>query len=55
VIESAQRAYDREGDAFEQSVEADATTLAARRVIRLASSGRTAGPAHDARSVLVLS
>lgn len=54
VIESAQDAYRREGDAFEQSVEADATTLAARRVMLLASTKR-AGAAHDARTVHVLS
>ena len=55
VIESAQLAYSREGEAFEQTVEADATTLAARRVIRLASKGRAADAGHDARSVTVLS
>lgn len=55
VIESAQLAYAREGDTFEQSVEADATTLAARRIIRLAAQGPAGGAAHDARSVMVLS
>lgn len=55
VIESAQLAYNRGGDAFEQSVEADATTLAARRLILLASTERVGGAAHNARSVLVLS
>lgn len=55
VIESAQLAYAREGDAFEQSVEADATTLAARRVIRIASSGRRETAARSTKDVFVLS
>lgn len=39
VLESAQRSYARDGDDFERSVPADATTLAARRVLRLADQG----------------
>ena len=55
VVESAQLAYAREGDAFEQSVEADATTLAARRILRLACDAEAQGAAYYAKSVLVLS
>jgi phenylpropionate dioxygenase-like ring-hydroxylating dioxygenase large terminal subunit len=40
VLESAQLAYDREGDAFERSVEADAPTLLVRRIIAAAAAGR---------------
>lgn len=54
VLESAQVAYDREGDDWEQSVEADATTLAARRAVRLAVQGRRP-PDSDVRHLCVLS
>jgi phenylpropionate dioxygenase-like ring-hydroxylating dioxygenase large terminal subunit len=47
VMESAQRAYDTEGDGFERSVEADAPTLAARRIVQWAAEG--AWPAEKAR------
>ena len=40
VLESAQLAYQAEGADFERSVEADAPTLLARRVIRMAAAGR---------------
>jgi nitrite reductase/ring-hydroxylating ferredoxin subunit len=40
VMESAQLAYAAEGADFERSVEADAPTLLARRVIRMAVAGR---------------
>jgi phenylpropionate dioxygenase-like ring-hydroxylating dioxygenase large terminal subunit len=40
LMESAQLAYVSEGDDFERSVEADAPTLLARRIIRLAAAGR---------------
>ena len=40
VMESAQLAYQAEGAAFERSVEADAPSLLARRVIRMARAGR---------------
>jgi len=40
VMESAQLTYMAEGDGFERSVEADAPTLLARRIIRLAAAGR---------------
>ena len=40
VLESAQISYDREGDAFERSVEADAPGLLARRILALAADGR---------------
>ncbi len=40
VMESAQLNYMAEGDGFERSVEADAPTLLARRVIRMARAGR---------------
>jgi hypothetical protein len=40
VMESAQLAYQTEGADFERSVEADAPTLLARRVIRMAAAGR---------------
>jgi len=40
VLESIQRAFAREGHAFERSVEADAPTLLARRVYELAVAGR---------------
>ena len=46
VMESAQQSYDREGDAFERSVEADATTLRARKIIVLARDGRWPGDAN---------
>jgi phenylpropionate dioxygenase-like ring-hydroxylating dioxygenase large terminal subunit len=39
VLESAQTSYDREGDGFEQSVEADAPTLLARRILAFAAKG----------------
>ena len=39
VLESSQPWYDREGSSFECSVEADASTLMARRVIKLAATG----------------
>lgn len=55
VLESAQRAYAQEGDAFEQGVEADATTLAARRAVRLAVQGRIAEAFPGNRSLCVLS
>jgi len=38
-MESAQLNYAIEGDGFERSVEADAPTLLARRIVRLASIG----------------
>jgi nitrite reductase/ring-hydroxylating ferredoxin subunit len=40
VMESAQLAYQAEGADFERSVEADAPSLLARRVIRMARAGR---------------
>lgn len=40
VLESAQLNYAVEGDGFERSVEADAPTLLARRIVRLAREGR---------------
>ncbi|MDQ2860715.1 MAG: aromatic ring-hydroxylating dioxygenase subunit alpha [Pseudomonadota bacterium] len=40
VLESAQRAFAREGHGFERSVEADAPTLLARRIHALACAGR---------------
>jgi phenylpropionate dioxygenase-like ring-hydroxylating dioxygenase large terminal subunit len=40
ILESAQEAYDRYGEGFERSVEADAATLLARRVWELAAAGR---------------
>jgi nitrite reductase/ring-hydroxylating ferredoxin subunit len=40
LIESAQMAYDREGNAFEKSVEADAATLLARQIVKLAEEGK---------------
>ncbi len=55
VLESAQRAYAREGDRFEQSVEADATTPAARRAVRLAVQGRMPEAFPGNRSPRVLS
>lgn len=55
VLESAQVAYMYEGDAFEQSVEADATTLAARRSVRLALQGRGEEAFSHNRSMCVLS
>jgi phenylpropionate dioxygenase-like ring-hydroxylating dioxygenase large terminal subunit len=55
VLESAQRAYAAEGDAFEQSVEADATTLAARRLIALAGRGDRQPDTQTNRVVNVLS
>jgi phenylpropionate dioxygenase-like ring-hydroxylating dioxygenase large terminal subunit len=36
LIESAQFTYEKEGDAFERSVEADAATLLARQIVKLA-------------------
>jgi hypothetical protein len=39
VMESAQPWYDREGNNFERSVEADASTLMARQIIKLAAEG----------------
>jgi len=42
VLESAQLAYDAEGDGFERSIEADAPSLAVRRIVRWAAQGRTA-------------
>lgn len=53
VLESAQRAYAVEGQDFERSVEADATTLAARRLIALANQDTAA--ANTKRAVLVRS
>ena len=47
VLESAQRAHDTWGAGFERSVEADAPTLAARRIVRWAREGQW--PAHKAR------
>jgi phenylpropionate dioxygenase-like ring-hydroxylating dioxygenase large terminal subunit len=55
VLESAQRAYTLEGDAFEQSVEADATTLAARRLIALAARPDARAMPETRRVVSVLS
>ena len=51
VMESAQRNYAAEGDGFERSVEADAPTLLARRIVRVAREGgwprdRDRLPAH---------
>lgn len=43
LLESAQRAYDREGGEFENSVGADTSTLLARRIIALAAQGRWPG------------
>jgi len=40
VMESAQLNYQAEGDGFERSVEADAPTLLARRIMRMAVAGR---------------
>ena len=40
LLESAQRAYDREGAEFENSVGADTSTLLARRIIALAAQQR---------------
>lgn len=54
VLESAQRAYVTEGDGFERSVEADATTLAARHVIALAARDPVS-TTKTKRTVLVLS
>ena len=39
IVESAQPWYDREGGDFERSVEADASTLLARKIVALASRG----------------
>lgn len=39
LLESAQIAYDREAGAFERSVEADAATLLARQIVKLAEEG----------------
>ena len=39
VLESAQRWYDREGDNFERSVDADASTLLVRQIVTMAESG----------------
>ena len=39
ILESAQPWYDREGGDFERSVEADASTLLARKIVDLASRG----------------
>ena len=39
IVESAQPWHDREGGAFERSVEADASTLLARKIVDLASRG----------------
>lgn len=55
VLESAQRAYAAEGDGFEHSVEADATTLAARRLIALATHPDGHALAQTKRVVSVLS
>lgn len=51
----ARIAYAHEGGAFEQSVEADATTLAARRSVRLAFQGRMEEAFSGNRSICVLS
>src|ERR1700749_1907486 len=40
AMESAQLAYTVDGGAFERSVEADAPTLFARRIVRIAAAGR---------------
>jgi len=40
VMESAQLAYAIEGGTFERSVKADAPTLMARRIVRMAAAGR---------------
>lgn len=39
TLELIQKAYDREGEAFERSVEADATMLTLRRIVRAAEAG----------------
>ena len=39
IVESSQPWYDREGGAFERSVEADASMLLARKIVELASRG----------------
>lgn len=40
IMESAQPWYDRDGGAFERSVEADYAMLLARRIVELAGEGR---------------
>ena len=40
LIESAQFAYEKEGSTFERSVEADAATLLARQIVKLAEEGK---------------
>ncbi|MGH6878534.1 MAG: Rieske 2Fe-2S domain-containing protein [Rhizomicrobium sp.] len=40
ILEAAQLNYERESESFERSVEADAPTLAVRRVLRIAAQGR---------------
>jgi hypothetical protein len=42
VLELVQRNYDREGNAFERSVDADAPTLALRRIVHAAERGAAA-------------
>lgn len=44
VLESLQRAVDREGHGFERSVEVDAATLMARRIYRAAAQAATVAP-----------
>ena len=39
ILEGAQRWYNRDGEAFEHSVEADAAPLLLRRIIDLAAQG----------------
>jgi len=46
VMESAQRNYAAEGDGFERSVEADAPTLLARRIVHMARDGGWPGDRH---------
>jgi hypothetical protein len=40
TLELIQKAYDREGETFERSVEADATMLTLRRIVKAAEAGR---------------
>jgi hypothetical protein len=40
LLESAQRAYDREGGGFERNVAADTSTMLVRRIVALATDGR---------------
>ena len=40
LLESAELAYEKEGNVFERSVEADAATLLARQIVKLAEEGK---------------